>query len=368
MANNDFLPFAFNPDANVLTQAAYAALGSRSGGFSSGLAKSAEANKVWRQANTIASMIGQFIADMSLLDALDNADIPTLEARFKLALTNSTTRRTLILQDMTIYVNASTGNDNNDGLSAATAYRTVQRAITAVYYQYDWNNHNCVILLAHGTYTTNVVGGYAAVFYGNPFGMLQFGLTLRGDPNAQGAVVLNCVNSNGIAVQATKMYIDGLTIVATGTSWTLTLAQGIGIGVDMGGWANVSNCTFTCSSLCIWTYRASIIVMSGNNNTFTGTPQCIFAAEEAGIIYSPSVAYTVTGLALTPGPAISGVFAVAVQGAGVVWCPGCTFIGAASVTGTRYYAANAGSIQTGGGGPNYFPGSIAGNAVTGYYT
>jgi hypothetical protein len=39
----------------------------------------------------------------------------------------------------------------------------------------------------------------------------------------------------------------------------------------------------------------------------------------------------------------------------------------ASVTGTRYTASNGSTIDTNGGGANYFPGSVAGGAATGYY-
>ncbi|MDF3936648.1 gp53-like domain-containing protein [Pseudomonas citronellolis] len=78
MANNDFLPFAGGVGSNVLTQAAYAALATRTSGFSSGLAKSAELNKVWRQSSIIAAVIGQLIANRSGSDAVDDGSTAAL--------------------------------------------------------------------------------------------------------------------------------------------------------------------------------------------------------------------------------------------------------------------------------------------------
>lgn len=83
MAVNNFLPFAGGADSNVLTQTEYAALASRTAGFSSGVAKSAELNKVWRQASIMSSVLGQLINDMSGLDAIDDGSISTLLANLK---------------------------------------------------------------------------------------------------------------------------------------------------------------------------------------------------------------------------------------------------------------------------------------------
>lgn len=56
MATNDFLPFAVGGSANVLPQSSYAALTSvLQNGFSSGLAKSVQLNKVWRRSSIMSS-------------------------------------------------------------------------------------------------------------------------------------------------------------------------------------------------------------------------------------------------------------------------------------------------------------------------
>ncbi|MEE3504823.1 hypothetical protein QN399_00850 [Pseudomonas sp. 10C3] len=82
MATNDFLPFGGAVGANVMTQAAYLALAARTSGFSSGTANSAQLNKAWRQSSIMAAMIGQFIADQSGQNAVDDGTTATLEANF----------------------------------------------------------------------------------------------------------------------------------------------------------------------------------------------------------------------------------------------------------------------------------------------
>lgn len=85
MATNDFLPFGTGAGANVLDQAAYAALAARLNGFQAGVASSEQVNKAIRQAAFMAAMVGQFTADYGG-DARDDGDLATLEANFKAAL------------------------------------------------------------------------------------------------------------------------------------------------------------------------------------------------------------------------------------------------------------------------------------------
>lgn len=77
MASNEFLPFATATGANVQSQAAYASAPSTEDGFSSGVAPSANVNKVWRQSSTIAAAIGTLIERRGG-DALDNGNVSAL--------------------------------------------------------------------------------------------------------------------------------------------------------------------------------------------------------------------------------------------------------------------------------------------------
>lgn len=85
MANNDFLVFGGNGAANVIDQASYSAMDARVGGFSIGIAKSAQANKVWRQSSIMAAVLAQFIADCTGKDALDDGTTQALLTNLKQA-------------------------------------------------------------------------------------------------------------------------------------------------------------------------------------------------------------------------------------------------------------------------------------------
>lgn len=90
MAKNEFLPFGTAANANVLSNAAYQALPARVAGFGSGVAKSEELNSAWRQGSTMAAVLGQFIADKTGQDVLDDGDLPLLSSNFKNALDKNT--------------------------------------------------------------------------------------------------------------------------------------------------------------------------------------------------------------------------------------------------------------------------------------
>ncbi|PHM55138.1 phage tail protein [Xenorhabdus sp. KK7.4] len=79
MAKNEFLPFGIADGANVLTNEEYGKLIARTNGFSSGVAKSQELNKVWRQASVIATVVAQFIAETNNQDVLDDGNLATLQ-------------------------------------------------------------------------------------------------------------------------------------------------------------------------------------------------------------------------------------------------------------------------------------------------
>ncbi|RUT64886.1 hypothetical protein CKG00_17305, partial (plasmid) [Morganella morganii] len=86
MAKNEFLPFGTAEGANVLSNQEYEALAARHYGFNSGVAKSKELNKVWRQASLIASAVAQFIVDTDQKDMLDTGDVADIKTRLASAI------------------------------------------------------------------------------------------------------------------------------------------------------------------------------------------------------------------------------------------------------------------------------------------
>jgi hypothetical protein len=264
--------------------------------------------------------------------------------------------RIQVTADMIIYV-SPTGNDANNGQTAGTAFLTIQAAINSVYSQYDWRGHNCTIQLADGTYNFNVTGQFLAYFGGMPFGMPAFALTLQGNPTNPQNVVLNSTNANGIQVDRAFMYLNGMTIRATGTVWTITQIIGLGLNAVRNGWAYCSNMRFdqTGGMFAVRADWNGVAILTGTNNAITGSGQWGVAAALFGTIYITGATITVTGW--------TAVNTLWWADQGRIEASVVTFVGTA--TGTRYGAVDNGVIQTGGGGPNYFPGSVAGAVNTG---
>uniref|UniRef100_C6BBR1 Uncharacterized protein n=2 Tax=Pseudomonadota TaxID=1224 RepID=C6BBR1_RALP1 len=118
---NDFLPFATGGSANVLTQAQYAALISSviANGFSSGVAQSAQLNKVWRQSSIMAAVLAQLINSNAGQPAVDDGTTATL-------LANLTTAISVIARQNPVLTDTGTANAYVVSNAAPlTAYPTV---------------------------------------------------------------------------------------------------------------------------------------------------------------------------------------------------------------------------------------------------
>lgn len=101
MATNNFKAFGIGAGANVTSQSDYEALAALLTGFQSGKASSAQINKALRQSTTIAAVIGQFMADTTGSDVLDNGAQASLVAQFKAALSTATAGRLINVQTFT---------------------------------------------------------------------------------------------------------------------------------------------------------------------------------------------------------------------------------------------------------------------------
>lgn len=123
----DFLPFAANPGANVETQAAYVAdTPTLANGFSAGVAPSVKLNKVWRQSSIMSAVLAQFIVNQTGQPAIDDGTTATLLTNLATAVAVSA-RQNPVLTDTgaaNAYVVAN--------LSAFSAYPTVSGLIIDV--------------------------------------------------------------------------------------------------------------------------------------------------------------------------------------------------------------------------------------------
>ncbi|SPD47491.1 hypothetical protein [Cupriavidus neocaledonicus] len=95
MATNDFLVFGGGAGANVITQVTYSGLAARTAGFSSGVAQSAQLNKVWRQSSIMAAVLAQFISDQTGQDVLDDGTTAAILANLKKSMPGRLLRTTV---------------------------------------------------------------------------------------------------------------------------------------------------------------------------------------------------------------------------------------------------------------------------------
>lgn len=72
---SDFLPFATDVSAEVISQAAYVAAPETPVGFSVGPANNLFLNKVWRQASFIAAGLAQWLANATNTNVADDGDL-----------------------------------------------------------------------------------------------------------------------------------------------------------------------------------------------------------------------------------------------------------------------------------------------------
>ena len=338
---NDFQTFAAAGGANVISQATYLALAAKANGFQSGIAGSAQLNKVWRQSSIMSSMIGQFICDEANTNAVDDGTIATLEANFILALQAVTLIK--VTGTLNLYVNPSSGSDANNGLSLTSAFRTIQAAANSAFANYNFGNNPLIINLAAGTYSAGVT------IYNMPVGCTAINITGGASLSAAASYQVTVTNGSGVTVLAgNKVNISGIQFTCSGSSGTI----GYGV-VAYQSTISVINCSFgSCG-------QAQVI---SSNGASVNVVNCSFSGNSSyGLVASDAfLAAASTSLAWN-----SASYSVcnAYANFGYLYAIGTSCSGA--VTGTRWLTGNNGIISTNGAGVNLFPGTVAGQNLSG---
>lgn len=164
MAKNEFLPFGTAANANVLPNTDYQALPARASGFFSGVAKSDQLNTVWRQGSTMATVLGQFIADKTGRDVLDNGNISGLVDQFGTALS--------------LFASASGVLDKNGYISIPVNISGVVKNLLIQWASGSSNNNGVLTLNLPTPFPTEILGGLANE--GNPIGWETNSVTIWG--------------------------------------------------------------------------------------------------------------------------------------------------------------------------------------------
>jgi hypothetical protein len=243
-----------------------------------------------------------------------------------------------------IYVNGSTGNDSNNGLSPSTAKATIQAAINEAW-TFPPSQYTITIHVAAGTYAgaiTPLYPGPNVVVTGAGIGSTlissgsNYGLLVQG-PNTMTVSNLTVQNSAPTGTVAGFAAQSGSTMI---TSATASGACGGSVfGAGSGSTMVIGDHTFSGSAYVLW-WASAIGLMTLNQ----------------GATYTFSTAITVT---------VATAFASGAGNIAVSTTSPPSFVNPGNVTGSKYYAAANGIVNTDGQGINFFPGSGAGSTASG---
>lgn len=244
--------------------------------------------------------------------------------------------REMLFAPRTYHVDPA-GNDGNDGLTAATAFATVQKAVDTVA-ALDMSIHQATIDLGAGFFNESV--------------------TLK---QVVGALPPIITGAGAASSSVSKIYAAN-----NFSTWRL-LGMGLagsagGIGMQVIGHAAVSigNFDFGGASRNQHARVESSAVLSaeGNFSISTGALQQAFDAIHADIAFQGRV------ISITSDISVNTFFSARAAGYLQLWAS--TFsTGSFKVSGSRYFANTNGVLETGGAGATFIPGSTAGTASTG---
>jgi hypothetical protein len=345
MANTvDYVPFATGVGAAVMSQATY--LTDAPNGNIAGLADETFVNKAARQSSMMTSALANLLSNYLNIPILDDGNLTNL--------INELTQiipRAQLTANTSFYVNASTGNDSNNGLTSGTPWLTLQHAWNTIRNSYDLGGFiatiNCV-----GAFTTGLTAS------GPIIGALgASSILFLGNAGSPGSVTLtvtagDAVDYNGGA----KLTFQGFTIsAAAGSAFS---------GNGGGSVLSYGNIVFgTCTN-------SHISVSNGANAQFFANYSISGGASEhwATEICATIVAAATVTITLTGTPTFSVAFAVSSDNSSIRLDNPTVPIFTGSANGSRYQVLINGTINTGGAGSTYLPGSSGGtNASGGQY-
>lgn len=248
--------------------------------------------------------------------------------------------------NLNLYVSTS-GSDSNNGLSPATPFATINRAINLAI-SFSGRIASIVINIANGTYTTPIT------IIGNNGGNLSQ-IAFVGNPSSPDSCIINVTNANCFTIfYGAVVTINGFKLLASGPPLSITNTQGCGILAGGGATVILNNIDFnSCTNTHLYSSAGSQISMGGTGQyTISNSSNYHLIADSLGIIDISGGTVNITGT-----PNFSTFFAQSAKNA-LIGTLSTTING--SATGVRYNAEANGTIFTPGRGPSFFPGSVAG--------
>lgn len=252
--------------------------------------------------------------------------------------------RQVLTANATFYVNASTGNDNNDGTTPGTAFLTLQKAWNTLQQNFDLGGFTATIS-ATGAFTAGVNAGGSILGSPSPTAVSFVG--------TGGATITATNSSCFVASFGAAFLVSGFTLSATGAGGS----QGSGIIASQGQVTVGSGMVFATCVQSHMVATSSGVINIVNNYSVTGGAQTHMQSGVGYIFLSGGLTATFTGTPNFSNATISMTSCAVFAGAGA------SMTGAA--TGTRFLVTFNAIINTNGGGVNFFPGSVAGSGSSG---
>lgn len=237
------------------------------------------------------------------------------------------------------------GKTNAGGSSGACAFLTIQKAVD-VTSALDINIYNVTIQVGAGTYT----GG--ATVNGPWLGSGT--VTLTGDTTTPSNVVISTTSANCVTVKnGGYLIVQGFKLTSATSGFLLVTTNfgriDINNKMEFGAYAfgGIAN---TLGGI-IQNFATAVTISGGGSGVFLANDTDAIFTNQVVTTWTVSTNITVT------------TFATGTNG-GYLNANSMTFsIGAFTVTGTRFNAANGGRINTSGGGAGFFPGTVAGTGT-----
>jgi len=348
MANRqvDYLPVAIETGSNVEGQSSYAIDPIRLTGHQAGVAKSAVANRMWRQSSMMVAALANLLSEALDVDTLDDGDVEALKAKLQDVLMGG--RTTIANGDINFYVSA-TGSDGaaNDGLTQASAWATLQHAYEEILERYDFNGFVCYLKIGSGQNFTQL-----AVHTALQGATGSHSFIIRG--SGMGATRINAVNGNCLgAGNGADFQVSDLALTASG-DWPVWTGYGIWCGNSCTvNWDRINFQACSCHLHATQGANLYTIPFIAHSYTISGGARLHMMANLSSMISLYSTTITVTGT-----PHFSDETLYANSGGYIGWTNDSSSSGAA--TGMRFWVDRVSRVGVSGRQETVIPGDISG--------
>jgi hypothetical protein len=261
---------------------------------------------------------------------------------------NNTRQR--LTAPLSLYVNAATGSDTNNGLSPTTAFATPQAAWNFIMQRLDVGGQSITVHMADGSYPPLRCEG-------SPVGAGTAGVTFFGDDvSPTSCVISNAIGTAVAVIGGAIVTLRGVHLQAAGSNQIYS-ESGSGLSC-VGGLAIVNNVDFgTCS-------YAHMLAQAGGQIVTYGTPYSISSNASFHMLANGggTISIVASPVTLYNSPTFSQAF-VEAWALGYVGAYQAVFNGAAH--GKRYFCQANGVVACGVNPDTFFPGDVAGTVQSG---